>query len=141
MLRQQLAGLRGELAKLERSGLGGAGDVFIPTGKVPEAGLEYIRRVRDLKYSEAVMEILARQYEIARLDEAKDIALIQFVDRAVPPDRKSGPKRALIMTAAAFIAAVFTFLWLTVQFALERARRNPATEAKLRALRGLIIRR
>jgi tyrosine-protein kinase Etk/Wzc len=141
LLRQQLVGLRSELAKLERSGAGGGiGDVLIPTGKVPEAGLEYIRRVRDLKYSEAVMEILARQYEIARLDEAKDIALIQVVDRAVPPDRKSGPKRALIMIASAFIAMVFSFLWLVVQFALERARKNPATEAKLRALRGTFSR-
>jgi tyrosine-protein kinase Etk/Wzc len=140
LLRQQLSGLRSELIKLEKSSGGNAGDVFIPTGKVPEAGLEYIRKFRDLKYHEAIMELLAKQYEIARLDEAKDIALIQFIDRAVPPDRKSGPDRGLIAVAAAFIAAVLAVLWVLLQEAGARARRDPVTEEKIRTLRALLKR-
>jgi len=140
LLRQQLLGLRAELVKLERSGAGSAGDVFIPSGKVPEAGLEYVRKLRDLKYSEAIMELLAKQYEIARLDEAKDLALVQFVDRAVPPDRKTKPARSLIVLAMAFIAGVLTLLWVLIREATARARENPETERKLNTLRGLVKR-
>ena len=140
LLRKQLAGLRGELRKLESRVGKDSGDILIPTGKVPEAGLEYVRRVRDLKYNEAVMEILARQYEIARLDEAKDIALIQFVDRAVVPDRKSGPNRGLIAVTAAFVSGVFTVLWLIVREGTLWARRNPDTDRRFRALRDSLRR-
>jgi uncharacterized protein involved in exopolysaccharide biosynthesis len=138
LLRQQLAGLRTELGKLERSGSTGAGDTFIPSGKVPEAGLEYVRKLRDLKYNEAIYELLAKQYEVARLDEAKDMALVQFVDRAVPPDRKTKPYRSLIVLAMAFIAGVLTLLWVLVREATARAKRDPRTEQKLLELRRMV---
>jgi tyrosine-protein kinase Etk/Wzc len=140
LLRQQLVGLRAELNKLEKSGAGGSGDVFIPSGKVPEAGLEYVRKLRDLKYSEAIMELLAKQYEVARIDEAKDLPLIQFVDRAVPPDRKTKPSRVLIVLAMAFITGILTMLWVLFREAAARARQNPETEQKLRTLRGMLTR-
>lgn len=138
VLRQQLAGLRTELGKLEKSGINGGGDVFIPSGKVPEAGLEYMRKLRDLKYGEVIFELMAKQYEVAKLDEAKDMALIQFLDRAVPPDRKSKPFRSLIVLAMAFIAGVIMLLWVLVREAMARARRDPETEGKLLALRRLV---
>jgi tyrosine-protein kinase Etk/Wzc len=138
VLRQQLAGLRSELSKLERSGINGGGDVFIPSGKVPEAGLEYVRKLRDLKYGETIFELMAKQYEVAKLDEAKDMALIQFLDRAVPPDRKTKPFRSLIVLAMAFIAGVIMLLWVLVREAMARARRDPGTEEKLLALRRLV---
>jgi tyrosine-protein kinase Etk/Wzc len=140
LLRQQLAGLRTELVKLEKSGVNGGGDVLIPTGRVPEAGLEYLRKLRDLKYSEAILELMAKQYEVARLDEAKDMALIQFVDRAVPPDKKTKPYRSLIVLAMAFITGVMTLLGILVREATARARRDPETEEKILALRKMVTR-
>jgi tyrosine-protein kinase Etk/Wzc len=140
LLRQQLAGLRTELVKLEKSGINGGGDVLIPTGRVPEAGLEYVRKLRDLKYSEAIFELMAKQYEVARLDEAKDMALIQFVDRAVPPDKKTRPYRSLIVLTMAFITGVMTLLWVLVREATARARRDPETEEKILALRKMVTR-
>jgi tyrosine-protein kinase Etk/Wzc len=140
VIRQQIAGLRSELAKLERSGGTGSGDVILPTGRVPEAGLEYLRKYRDLKYNETIYEVLAKQYEVARLDEAKEAAIVQFVDKAVPPDRKSKPYRSLIVLAMTFIAGVLTLLWVLVREVATRARRDPETDQKLRTLRGLVTR-
>jgi len=140
VIRQQIAGLRSELAKLERSTGSSSNDVIIPTGRVPEAGLEYMRRFRDLKYNETIYEVLAKQYEVARLDEAKEAAIVQFVDKAVPPDRKSKPYRSLIVLAMAFIAGVLTLLWVLVREVMGRARRDPETDEKLRTLRGLVTR-
>jgi tyrosine-protein kinase Etk/Wzc len=68
---QELAGLRSELSKLEKQQTSVDGGVQIPTGNVPQAGLEYLRRLRNLKHAEGVYESLARQLEAARVDEAK----------------------------------------------------------------------
>jgi uncharacterized protein involved in exopolysaccharide biosynthesis len=111
---QELNGLRSQLAKLGGSEDSGSGGLMLPKGKVPEAGLEYVRKLRDVKYYEAIFEILARQFEMAKLDEAKQGALIQVVDSAVPPDKRSFPKRALIVVSAVvvgFFIAIFLALF------------------------------
>jgi tyrosine-protein kinase Etk/Wzc len=133
--RQQLAGLRSELAKLERAQVSGQGDIMLSTGKVPEAGLEYLRRYRDVKYQETIFELLAKQFEAAKLDEAKEAAVIQVVDEAVAPDRKSKPKRALIVILATLSAGLISLLWVFVLEARERASRDPVQAARLAALR------
>ena len=132
---QQLAGLRTELAKLERSQVSGQGDILLPTGRVPEAGLEYLRKLRDVKYYEAMYELLARQFEVAKIDEAKDAAIVQVVDEAVPPDRKSKPKRALIVIAATFVAGFIALLVVAWRELRERASRDPVLASRLGALR------
>lgn len=120
---QELAGLRAELAKLEHnSGKLGNGNVEIPTGMLPEVELGYLRRARDLKYHEALYEFLNKQLEAARIDEAKEGVLVQVVDKAVLPEKKSGPHRtliALLVTTAAFILSCF---WVFVAETLRRMR-------------------
>src|SRR6266568_624454 len=86
---QELSGLRSELSKMEKNTHVEKGDVMVPFGKAPEVALEYARRFRDMKYQETLFEVLSKQYEIARIDEAKDATLIQVLDAAVPPERKS----------------------------------------------------
>ncbi|AXK39049.1 GumC family protein [Crenobacter cavernae] len=92
---QEIGGLKAQLAKLEQ-GQQTDGDFMVPTGKVPQTGLEYIRRLRDVKYHETMFELLAKQFEMAKIEEAKDTSTIQVLDRATPADRKSKPKRAVI---------------------------------------------
>ena len=65
----------------------------MPTTMVPAAGLEYARRLREVKYRETLFEILAKQYEAARIDEAKEAPVIQVVDPAVPVEEKTAPSR------------------------------------------------
>lgn len=131
---EELRGMRGQLSKLERGG----DNYILPAGKLPEAGLETIRRMRELKYYESLYELLAKQYEIARVDEVKDASLIQVLDKAVPPDRKSKPKRALIVLLATVLAGVLTLVWVLLYEAQIRAEEEPEHAARLKALRRYI---
>jgi tyrosine-protein kinase Etk/Wzc len=120
-LEQQLVGLKAQLLKLERAEQSGGG-VFLPSSKVPAAGLEYIRHLRDVKYYETIFELLAKQFEIAKIDEAKEALVVQLVDRAVPADRKLKPKRLLIAVLAAVAALVVTLLAVVVAERVGRPR-------------------
>lgn len=114
--RQELAGLKTQLAKLE-NGAEIAGDVMVPTGKMPQSGLEYLRRLREVKYQETIFELLAKQYELARIDEAKDSSQIQILDSAAIPELRSKPIRSLITAAG-----LFSGLVLGIALALLRER-------------------
>ena len=95
-LNNQLSGLRAQLRDLENGNAKHiAGDISISTANVPQAGLEYIRKERDVKYHQFLFDLLARQFEAARIDEAKAAPIIQVVDPALVPDRKSAPYRTL----------------------------------------------
>jgi uncharacterized protein involved in exopolysaccharide biosynthesis len=134
-VQQQLAGLRTELTKLERAQLSGKGDILLPTGKVPEAGLEYLRKFRDVKYNETIFELLAKQFEAAKIDEAKEAAIIQVVDQAIVLDRKSKPKRALIVIMTTLVASLLAVLWALLREAQDRASHDPVQAARLATLR------
>lgn len=90
LLQQQatLAALRDQLARVEQRDTAGN-----------DSG--YVGKYREFKYQETLFELFARQYELARVDESREGGLIQVVDVATPPERKSKPKRSLIALAAA----------------------------------------
>lgn len=131
---RELDSLRQKLAALGGSENAGSGELIVPKGLVPEAGLEYIRRTRDVRYYETIFEILARQFEIAKLDEAKEGALIQVVDPAIVPDRRSFPKRTLIVLGAAFAGLVIGILAALVQASWQRIQSDPETAQKFALL-------
>lgn len=132
---EELGGLKSELAKVARGGAGDVGDVLVSIGKAPEQAADYIRKFRDVKYYETLFELLAKQYEIARIDEAKDATLIQALDKAVLPERKSKPKRAIIVLMIAILSAVAAILWALTQEALVKANRDPVRSPRLAILR------
>jgi uncharacterized protein involved in exopolysaccharide biosynthesis len=135
---RELEGMRAQLAKLGGSEDSTGGELIVPKGRVPEAGLEYIRKLRDVKYYETIFDILARQFEVAKLDEAKQGALIQVVDPAVPPDRRSFPKRGrivIVATAIGFFIGIFVALVLA---GFRHLKDDPETRGKLAVLRKSI---
>jgi uncharacterized protein involved in exopolysaccharide biosynthesis len=134
---QELAGLHGELAKMEKDASTGKGDVLVPFGKAPEVGLEYTRRYRDMKYHETLFEVLAKQYEIARIDEAKDATLIQVLDLALPPERRSKPKRTLIVVVSVLASILLAALAAGVQESLAQPTRASKVRTLLDELRRL----
>jgi tyrosine-protein kinase Etk/Wzc len=138
---QELNSLRAQLAKLGGSEDSGSAGILVPKGKVPEASLQYIRAYRDLKYNETIFEILARQFEAAKLDEAREGALIQVVDSAVPPDRHSFPKRGLMVIGAAVIGLFFGIFAALLQHGYRRLKSDPETNQKLAQLRESLARR
>ena len=72
------------------------GNVLTPTSEVPAASLEYLRGMRDVRYQETLFEFMTRQYEMAKVDEAKQSQMIQVVDPALVPERRSWPPRTLL---------------------------------------------
>lgn len=132
---QELAGLRAQLAKLGGSEDSAGNEFLIPKGLVPKAGMEYVRKLRDVKYYETIFDILARQFEVAKLDEAKEGALIQVVDPAIPPDRRSSPKRGLIVIIATFAGFVLGILLALFHASWTGMKDDPESSAKLSLLR------
>ncbi|MGP8173712.1 MAG: GumC family protein [Terracidiphilus sp.] len=132
---RELEGLRAQLAKLGGSEDSAGGELIVSKGRVPEAGMEYIRRLRDVKYNETIFDILARQFELAKLDEAKQGALIQVVDPAIPPDRKSFPKRSLIVIGATFAGFLIGVFCALFQAGLRRLMDDPEASEKFALLK------
>lgn len=136
-IQQELESLRAQLAKL-----GGSEEnpnsLIVPKGMVPEAGLEYVRKVRDVKYYETMFELLARQYELAKLDEAKEGSLIQEVDHAIPPDKRSFPQRTLIVIGGT-IAGLFIGILIALTMAgIARMKADPDSNARLALLKSML---
>jgi uncharacterized protein involved in exopolysaccharide biosynthesis len=69
--------------------------------------MDYARRLRDLKYAETVFELLAKQFEFARLDESRDVASLQLIDEAIVPELPSRPNRTLLILAGSLFSLLF----------------------------------
>lgn len=136
---QELNALRAQLAIVERKGLGGDGSTQLATSKVPAAGLEYIRQFRNVKYHETMFELLAKQFEVAKLDEAKNSAIVQVLDNAVPPERRSSPKRVLTVFLAGVLACFLAISWAIFRESMDRMRRNPVDAERLHQFKAYLF--
>jgi len=136
--KQELSRLGLELARLERNDPGDTNNVIPSAGTLPQVGLEYIRKLRDVKYYQTLFDLIAKQYEIARSQEAAEGTLIQVLDPAVVPDKKSKPYRALIVLATLVIAGFLGVLAAFLMEARERAKRDPQQARQLDELRQLL---
>ena len=129
---QELAALRAELAKAEQ----------VDGTKARTSGAEYVTKFREFKYYETLFELMAKQYEVARLDEARDAAVIQVIDVAIPPERKSKPRRAMIAFVTGTVALILAVAVVLGREMFGRATRNPAVAHRLSLLRrSLAMRR
>ena len=123
--RAEIEELQEHLRKLENDSTKRTpGNVQAPTSKVPELALEYIRKQREVKYHETLFELLARQYETARLDESREAPLLQVVDKAIVPDKKSGPHRTLLVMASLFAGLAAGAFWVVLVDALKNLKRS-----------------
>lgn len=132
----ELKGLKSELSKLEAKG-GSGHDPLMPTGRMPEVGTEYLRKLRDLKFNEALYELITKQYEAARLDEARDAVVIQIIDAAVSPEKEIKPKKLLIVlitTLTGLFLSIFASFFIEYK---EQASADPENKEKLILLRKL----
>jgi uncharacterized protein involved in exopolysaccharide biosynthesis len=118
---EEVRALRTELEKVE-SGKARGFDPLMSSERVPAIGMEYLRKLRQLKYNETLYELLVKQFELAKLDEARDAVVIQVIDRAVPPERKSRPQRTRLVLSA---TAIMLFLSVMIVWLLEHLRKKP----------------
>jgi tyrosine-protein kinase Etk/Wzc len=114
--------LKAQIAKLE----GGGGDSAIPSvGSVPSLEQEFVRLKREFKIQESLVELLTKQYEMASLTEAKDIAPFQAILKARVPEKKSRPSRLLIVSITIFVTFIFSVF---SAFILESYEKMPPEE-------------
>lgn len=123
----ELSALRAQLTK--------AGQ---PNGAGKNGEADYIARYRDFRYYETLFELFAKQYELARADEAREGNVIQVVDLAVPPERKSKPKRALVAVLATLASGIVLLLVVFVRQALRNAGQKPESSARMQQIRDAV---
>jgi len=112
----QLRELKKQLAMLETKGANPEADGFPSLSEAPELGLQYIRLKRDAVTQQTVFELLTQQYEMAKIEEAKEDIAFQVIDTAIPPEEKIKPKRKLIVMLAGVVSA---FAGIFLVFFLE----------------------
>ena len=135
LLEGQLASMKVEASRLEqRSKTSGAGNLGLQD--LAGSGLEYLQAEHEVKYRQVMFDMLLRQFDAAKLDEAKDAAVIQIVEPAIPPDQKSSPRRAMIVL-------MFTVLGLlcgiSYVFVHDLSSRNPATLESLAEFKSALF--
>ena len=120
-----LGALRGQLGKVEAS-----------TGS--SDGPDYIGKFREFKYQETLFELFARQYELARVDESREGALIQVVDVAKPAERKSKPKRGITAVATTLATLLLLAVFVVTRHFWRLNAARPDRAAKLAQLRAAL---
>lgn len=131
---KELASLKDQMARIQKRGQSKtAGDLAL--GDVPGAGLDFLKAQHEAQYRQALFDLLIKQYDGARLDESKDAAVIQTVERAIEPDRKSSPKRAIITLLACLTGFFFGCLiaighWRAQTLAADTEFATPLRELK-----------
>jgi tyrosine-protein kinase Etk/Wzc len=136
-LNGEIATMRQQLAKLENDQQSAVqpGNIALPAGRVAQDSLEYSRKLREVKYHETLFDLLSRQYEAARIDEAKSAPIIQVIDHAVPPDKRSGPSRALLVLGGILGGLFGASIWILFAQGLSVMRNSPVRAEKLERFR------
>jgi capsule polysaccharide export protein KpsE/RkpR len=86
--------------------------LFVPFKDVPELGLQYLRLYRDYEIQNKLLEFILPLYEQAKIEEQRDVPVVQVLDRAVPPEKKAKPFRTLIVVSV-FASALTLFVVLS----------------------------
>jgi uncharacterized protein involved in exopolysaccharide biosynthesis len=118
-LKSQIASLEAQIHQLQAQ-TGGGGNPAA-TAKLPELAMEVAAREREVKYHEALFEILSKQYEGAKVDEAYSPP-VELVDRAVLPDEKSWPPKRWFAIGGFLLGGLFGFLIVFLKTADVRRR-------------------
>ncbi|OGW56945.1 MAG: hypothetical protein A3D21_05155 [Nitrospirae bacterium RIFCSPHIGHO2_02_FULL_42_12] len=128
ILKTQIEELKEKIVELEEGkGLStnpASKDIFIPTSKFPNLSLQYARLLRDTKVQQTLYELLIQQYEMARIQEAKDTPTVQVLDVAKVPEKSSKPNRKQIILVSTITAIFFSIFMIFFIEYLEKARKR-----------------
>ncbi len=97
---------------------------------------DYVARYREFKYQEIMFELFAKQFELAKVDESREGAVIQVLDIAEPPERKAKPKKAMIAIIAALASGFALLLFVFIRSALSSASQNQETKHRISSLQA-----
>lgn len=124
----ELASLREQLSAQEKDSPS--------TVKKPSSEGDYITKFREFKYHETLFELFSKQFELAKVDEAREGAVIQVLDEAQPPESKAKPKKALIATLAALAAGFVLLLFVFVRQVLRNAASDKESAKKYNQIKA-----
>lgn len=124
----ELVNLKAQLAYQEKD--------TVPGGVKTSSEGDYITKYREFKYYETLFELFSKQFELAKVDEAREGAVIQVLDAALAPERKAKPKKALIAIIAGFAAGIGILLFVFVRQALINADRDAEFSQKMKVLKA-----
>ncbi len=119
----ELGSLKTQLAKAEKE------------EPAAQGASDYVARYREFKYQETMFELFAKQFELAKVDESREGAVIQVLDIAEPPERKAKPKKAMIAIIATLASGFALLLFVFIRSALKSASQNQETQHRLSALK------
>lgn len=128
--REQVAQLQAQVRQLESA-----------ASNKDVSGADYVGLYREFKYQETLFDLLAKQYESARIDESREGALVQVIDPATPPERRSSPKRAMLVLGALVGSFALSLLYFVVKRLWRAAARHPTQAAKVLRIRTALGRR
>ena len=123
----ELANLKAQLAKQEK-------DSPATVGKTTTEG-DYITKYREFKYHETLFELFSKQFELAKVDEAREGALIQVLDAAQAPERKAKPKKAMIAVIATLASGFALLLFVFVRQGLANVGQDLESAQKMAQLK------
>lgn len=139
-LRSRIDELESQLDRLE-SGDGASRNkvqpsLYIPFKNIPELGMVASRLQREARIQEELFKLVTTQYELAKIEEARDMATVQILDRAVPPDQPAGPRRVRLILIAGMAGLFFGIFWALILDRRDRMRESEP-ERYRRLLRSL----
>lgn len=123
----ELANFKAQLTRLEKD---------TPANNNSSAQGDYVSKYREFKYNETLFELFAKQFEIAKVDESREGAVIQILDAAQPPERKSKPKKAFIAIVTTLAAGFTLLMFVFIRQAIRNAKQDPESAPKLTALQA-----
>jgi uncharacterized protein involved in exopolysaccharide biosynthesis len=122
----ELVNLKSQLLKQEKE---------TPADNIIAGQGDYVSKYREFKYNETLLDLFTKQFEIAKLDESREGAVIQILDAAHPPEKKSKPKKALIAVISTWIAGFFLILFVFIRQALNKACKDQESANKFNQLK------
>lgn len=143
-LERKLAGVRTQMRQLVDRHQKTAEDKLILTLKdAPSYGVTYVKLLRDITVQELLYQFLVQQYEQASIVEARNTPTMQAIDKAVPPTRRSWPRRGVMVVVAAAAAFVFALAIAMAIDGYQKASAQPehSQHAKVMALKEALRRR
>jgi tyrosine-protein kinase Etk/Wzc len=137
---EELNALREQLKKQEDKQESSYFNPLMPMGQIPALGVEYLRKYRNYKYADALYELVTKQYVAARMDEARESMVIQVIQPATPPDKKSKP-RVVILLALSIIAGggLFTMIALLKEI-IGKAYEHPEIKMRFQDAKRSLLR-
>lgn len=97
-------------------------------------GADYISKFREFKYQETLFDLYARQFEMARVDESREGMLIQLVDAAAPPEKRSGPRKVRIAAGTGLVVFLLLAAWTMARESWRRSLADPAQRQRAERL-------